>query len=321
MKRLLATDWFGLAGIAAAGMVLISVARPEFLSSFNIFVLLDTIALSTLIALSQMIVIGLGQMNLSVGSIGGLVGICFAGAMQVYGVPAWAAAIGGILLGGVAGCFNGWMTAKAGLSAFIVTLATMAAYKGLNMGITQAQPFYDIPAIVKAAGNASILGPIPVLLVPAVVIALGVGYGLRFLPIGRQILAAGGNLHAAELSGISIARVTIVTHLVSGALAGAAGMMAVARLQMGQPTIGDDWLIPSFAAPVIGGAVLSGGHVSVAGTVAGVVIVALITQALVLFRVDPYYVQFLLGALILAAVGANRLRDTRARRGLMKKAA
>jgi ribose transport system permease protein len=94
-------------------------------------------------------------------------------------------------------------------------------------------------------------------------------------------------------------------------LAAVAGMMTVARLQIGQPTIGDDWLIPSFAAPVIGGAALAGGHVSVIGTVLGVIIVALITQALVLFAIDPFYVQLLLGVLILGAVGLNRYREVR----------
>lgn len=90
--------------------------------------------------------------------------------------------------------------------------------------------------------------------------------------------------------------------------------MAVARLQIGQPTIGDDWLLLSFAAPVIGGAVLAGGHVSVGATLWGVALVAIITQALVLFQIDPYLVQAVLGALILWAVGINRLRETRARR-------
>ena len=88
-------------------------------------------------------------------------------------------------------------------------------------------------------------------------------------------------------------------------------MMLVARLQIGQPTIGDDWLISSFAAPVIGGASLAGGHVSVAGTFFGVVIIAIITQALVLFSIDPFVVQIVLGGLILWAVGINRFREWR----------
>lgn len=310
MRKLFATDWFGLTLLVVAVVIGLGIARPDFLSSFNIFVLLDTLALSTMIALSQMVVIALGQMNLSVGSIGGLVAVSFGGVMQVWGVPAPLAVVGGLVLGGLCGLFNGVMTARAGLSAFIVTLATFAAFKGINLGITQAQPFYGIPDSVKAAGNAG-FGPVPVLLVPAGLAALAVGWMFARLPIGRQILAVGGNTQAAELSGISVGRAIVATHVISGVLAAAAGMMAVARLQLGQPTIGDDWLIPSFAAPVIGGALLSGGHASVSGTIAGVALVALIMQALVLFRVDPYYVQLLLGILILGAVGLARVRSTR----------
>jgi ribose transport system permease protein len=121
----------------------------------------------------------------------------------------------------------------------------------------------------------------------------------------------GGNAHAAELSGISVPATVTAAHAISGVLAALAGILLVARLQIGQPSIGDDWLILSFAAPVIGGAVLSGGHVSIAATVLGVAIVAIITQALVLFRIDPYLVQVVLGALILWAVGINRWRELR----------
>ena len=310
MRRLLDSDWFGLCALVLVAFIAIGALRPDFVSAFNIFVLLDTVALSTLIALAQMVVIVLGQMNLSVGAIGGLVAIGFAGVMQVWGMPPLLAVVAGLLLGGVCGALNGVLTARAGLSAFIVTLATMSAFKGINLGITHAQPFYGIPASVKAAGNAGI-GPVPVLLLPAALAAGLVGWMLARLPIGRQMLAVGGNAHAAELSGIRVARVMISTHVLSGVLAAAGGMMAVARLQLGQPTIGDDWLIPSFAAPVIGGTLLAGGHASVAGTIGGVALVALIAQALVLFRVDPYLVQLLLGLLILAAVGLARVRATR----------
>ena len=310
MRLLLATDWFGLTVLVLAGLLGIGLARPEFFSAFNVFVLLSTVALATLIALAQMVVIALGQMNLSVGAIGGLVAIAFAGVMQVWGVPPPLAVLGGLGLGAACGALNGLLTARLGLSAFIVTLATMAAFKGINLGITQAQPFYAIPESVKQAGNAGI-GPVPVLLLPAAAAAALVAWTFARLPIGRQILAIGGNPHAAELSGVRVARAIVATQMLSGVLAAGAGLMAVARLQLGQPTIGDDWLIQSFAAPVIGGAVLSGGHASVAGTVAGVVLVALIAQALVLFRVDPYFVQLLLGLLILGAVGLARVRAPR----------
>ncbi len=137
-------------------------------------------------------------------------------------------------------------------------------------------------------------------------------------PLGRYILAVGGNEHAAALSGISVPRTVISAHAISGFLAAMAGIMLVARLQIGQPTIGDDWLILSFAAPVIGGAILAGGHVSVVATAIGVAIVAMITQALVLFAIDPFFVQVVLGTLILCAVGLNRLREVRLERSLRR---
>ena len=161
-------------------------------------------------------------------------------------------------------------------------------------------------------------GPAPWLALPAALVLAGMAYLLNRQKIGRHILAVGGNASAAELSGISIPRTILWAHGLSGFLAALAGIMLVARLQLGQPSIGDDWLILSFAAPVIGGAALAGGHVSVLGAFLGVVIVAIITQALVIFRIDPFFVQVVLGLLILWAVGLNRLREVRfrpARRG------
>ena len=140
---------------------------------------------------------------------------------------------------------------------------------------------------MKAFGNTTVLGPLPWLLVPTILAAVAMWYLLNRLRIGRLILAIGGNAHAAELSGISPPQTIVWAHALSGLLAAIAGIMVVARLQIGQPSIGDDWLILSFAAPVIGGAVLTGGHVSVAGTFLGVVIVAIITQSLVLFADRP----------------------------------
>ncbi|MNL00280.1 Ribose transport system permease protein RbsC [compost metagenome] len=167
-----------------------------------------------------------------------------------------------------------------------------------------------MPESVKAFGSALLVGPVPWLAAPTIIIAFALWFMLRRQPIGRFILAIGGNSHAAELSGISIRTTMIVAHGISGLLASVAGILLVSRLQIGQPSIGDDWLILSFAAPVIGGAVLAGGHVSVGATLLGVVIVAIITQALVLFSIDPFLVQVVLGAMILAAVGINRLRET-----------
>jgi ribose transport system permease protein len=311
LRGLLRTDWFGPILIIIVATIVISAFDPSFLSPFNLQILMLAAAVNSVIAMSQMVIIAIGQMNLAIGAIGGLAAISFAGMMQVWGAPPLLAAAAALGVGVLAGLANGFLIARTGISAFIITLASLSIFKGADLGITRAQPFYGVPESVKLFGNTTVLGPIPWLAVPAALVVAGLWYLLYRQRIGRYMLAVGGNPHAAELSGVSIARTVMWAHGVSGFLAALAGVMLVARLQLGQPSIGDDWLILSFAAPVIGGAALSGGHVSVFGTLFGVVIVAMITQALVIFRIDPFFVQVVLGLLILWAVGVNRLREVR----------
>ncbi|MFN4142735.1 ABC transporter permease [Aestuariivirga sp.] len=314
MNRLFDNDWVGPALVCLVAIAGISALQPSFLSPFNILVLLSAISVNMVIALGQLVIIAIGQMNLALGAFGGLVAICFAGIMEFYGVPPVAAMVIGLAIGTAAGAASGFVIARTGISAFIITLAGLQIFKGINLGITEAQPFYGVPQSVKDFGNMAIFGPVPWLVVPMILAALGMWYLFNRLRIGRYILVVGGNRTAAELSGIDVTATIVWAHAISGLLAAIAGMMLVARLQIGQPTIGDDWLISSFAAPVIGGAVLAGGHVSVAGTFFGVVIIAIITQALVLFAIDPFVVQIVLGALILWAVGINRFREIRVAR-------
>jgi len=303
-----------LALVCIVATFIISLKSPAFFSVLNGQVLLEAISINILIALSQMVIIAIGQMNLSVGAIGGFAAISFAGMMEVWGIPAPIAAGLAIASGVLAGSLNGIFIVWTGVSAFVVTLATLSIFKGLNLAITEAQPFYGIPEAVGAFGNTTFFGPLPWILIPALTIVVVVSFMFNRLPLGRKLLAVGANSHAAKLSGINVSRIVIAAHCISGFLAATAGVALVARLQLGQPTIGDDWLIMSFAAPVIGGAILAGGHVGTVATVFGVIIVALITQGLVLFKVDPYLVQVVLGALILAAVGFNRWKDAQANR-------
>lgn len=316
LTRILDNDWIGPAVVSVLAVAIISFFQPSFLSTFNIFVLLSAIAVNMVVALGQLVIIAVGQMNLALGSIGGLVAISFAAMMELWGLPPVVAVLFGLLIGVAAGMTSGFIIARTGITAFIITLAGLQIFKGINLGITEAQPFYGIPQGVKDFGNTAIVGPIPWLVLPMILSSVAIWYLFARLRIGRYILAIGGNRSAAELSGINVDSTVIWAHAISGLLAAIAGMMLVARLQLGHPTIGDDWLISSFAAPVIGGAVLAGGHISVPGTFFGVVIIAIITQALVLFAIDPFVVQIILGGLILWAVGINRLREVRVAKAL-----
>ena len=314
LRNYFESDWFGPASICVLALIGIGSLNSGFLSPLALNALLLAVALNGVIVLSQMVVIAIGQMNLSVGAIGGFAAISFAGLMEVFQIAPVPAAAIAILIGILAGLFNGWLIATTGISAFVITLASLSLFKGINLGITSAQPFYAVPEVVKSFGSDSVLIIVPLLVLPTIVVGVAMWLLLTRIPLGRNILAVGANPSSVVLSGVSLKWTIISAHVISGALAALAGIMAVARLQIGQPTIGDDWLLLSFAAPVIGGAVLAGGHVSVGATLWGVALVAIITQALVLFQIDPYLVQAVLGALILWAVGINRLRETRARR-------
>jgi len=129
LARALRTDWFGPLVIVAAAVAVIGTLRPAFLAPFNIEVLLSAIAINMVIAMAQMVIIAIGQMNLAVGAIGGLAAICFAGMMQVWGLPAPLALAAALAIGLVAGLANGWLVATTGISAFIAFTLTLAGLK------------------------------------------------------------------------------------------------------------------------------------------------------------------------------------------------
>ena len=300
----------GLAVILIVAVAGLTLANSAFLTEFNLYVVLTSVALLTCVALAQMTTLAIGQMNLSVGSLGGLVAIVVGGLIEVWNVPLPFAIAAGLAAGLIGGVLNGVMVALSGVNSFIITLATFSAFHGLTLGLTRAVPFYNMPDALKALGNAR-YGAIPMMLGIVLVVALLVHIMFTRTRIGRHMLAYGGNATAAVLSGLSTRRIVIFAHALSGLLVAIAAVLTVGRLQVAQPTIGEDWLIVSFAAPIIGGALLTGGNVSVLGTMLALALLAVINNALVLLGVDPFWVQVVLGCLILIVVGANRLREGR----------
>jgi ribose transport system permease protein len=309
-RRLVVVEWSGLALAIVLGSLVLAIVAPNFLTEFNIYVMLRSFCVALLVGFAQMVTLGVGQMNISVGAIGGLVAISFGGMMEVFGVPVPIAVVLAIAVGALCGLINGVLTERTGINGFIITLATASAFTGINLGITESIPFYNMPPSLVAFGEQRVFAIPYLLIAPAIVTVLLWVFFARTVP-GRQLLAVGGNPQSAELSGISRGRIIVLSHVLSGGLAAIAAVLAVAQLGSAQPTIGADWLLLSFAAPIIGGAVLTGGYVSVLGTTLAVVLIALIQNGMVLAKVDPYWVQFLLGSLILAAVWLNRWRAVR----------
>jgi ribose transport system permease protein len=302
------TGGFSGAGLAVIVLAaLLSLSAPKFLSPDNFQVIAYSVANLAVVAFAQMVVLAAGGMDLSVGAIGGLTAVIVGGLMEALHVPPALAILAGLSLGVMAGALNGYLVVRTGLSAFIVTLATASVFTGINLGITSGQPFYYLPDSFKAIGGWTVMD-VPALLLITLVLGAALWFVFRRVGLGRQILAVGANPRAAELAGVPVNRSRIIVHAIAGFLAAFAGIILTARLGVAQPTIGNDWLLSSFAAPIIGGTLLSGGYLSVPGVIAGALLLTLVANGLIQLNIDPYWTQLFSGSMILAAGGIDRLR-------------
>ncbi|MFM8745685.1 MAG: ABC transporter permease [Aestuariivirga sp.] len=322
LTRLLLSNEFGLAVLIVIAFTGFAAALPGFTSPFSLFTIGRQIGIDTMIGLAMMAVIVTGGLDLSVGAIGVCAAMVFGWLAQSMGVPLALAVPGGILFGALLGFINGYAVVRSGVHSFIITLASMSIFFGVMVFLSKAQAFNELPAAVMAFGKLRFFGSVSVLLILALVTCVCLSLFYRFTTLGRQMLAAGANPRAAELSGIRTGRVITACHVLTGALAAIAGLMLTARTGAAVPSmagqLGQDWLLPAFLAPVLGGTLLSGGRVSVIGTLLGATFVTVMTSGLLLMRVGEFWILACLGTLLLLAVLADRLRQGMLRaRGLI----
>jgi ribose transport system permease protein len=307
VKRALRSEAFVLFVVVLIGLTTLSIFTSQFLVVFNIYVLLYNIALAAIVAYGQMVVVATGGVNLALGATGALSAVIMGMLMEWYGMPLPVVIAVGLASGLLMGWINGFLTVKTGIHPFVITLATASAYTGTTMAITNANPFYDIyDSVLSWAQARSGIFPWPAVVAIGVAVLLGVLFHRMIL--GRQILAIGGNRQAAELTGVPVGRVIIRTHMISGFLAAVAGYLTMARVEAATPTIGTDWLLPSFAAVIIGGVMLEGGKVAIVAVALGVTILELIANALAINRTNPFWVTLLQGGLLLIAVILGQMR-------------
>ncbi len=299
----------GLLLVNVAFWTLFTVAAPGFLSDYNLFTLLRFVSVQIVIGLSQMVALSVGEMNLAVGAIGAIVALMTGGLMQVLGVPPILAMILGFGFALLAGAINGLLIVRTGINSFIITLATSSMFTGLMLITTKAKAYDALPASFVEFGKMRLF-ELP--LSPLVLIMLAVAAFLFFMyrstALGRQMLAVGANRRAASMSGVQTPRVLVIAHMVSAGTAGIAGIMMAAMLGSAVPVIGQDWLLPSFAAPAIGGTLISGGIVSVFGAVMGGLLIGSITNGLLLLNVSNFWLNLFLGVVLLSAVVLDRVR-------------
>jgi ribose transport system permease protein len=306
-------DRVGLLTIVVIAWVLFSVWAEGFLSDFNFYSMGRAAAVSVVIGLAQMVVIAIGQMNISVGAIGGVAAMFTGWLLESWGLPYPLAIVAGIVFGGVLGGINGVLIAKTRINSFVITLGTMSVFSGLMYVATKVEAFRTLPADFLDLGQTRWLFLSPLVWF-MVVAAFLLWFLYRGTTLGRQMLATGANPRAARLSGIPADRMIEITHVLSGALAGLAGIMLVMRIGSAIPSIGGDWVLGSFAAPAIGGTLLSGGVVSVVGTFIGGLLLATIGNGLTLMNVPNFWVELSTGVVLLVAVILDRVRTVTVRK-------
>ena len=313
-KRFTFTNTLGILVVIIVMSLLVQTRSSEFISPENFITLARNCSITILVGFGQMVVMAGGGLNVSIGSIGGLAAVVVGALIKRADVPWGLAILIAIVIGGCCGAINGIAITRLGSTSeisWLVTLATMSIFAGITLTITKANPFYNLPQGYTWIGTYNIGGFLPVMIVITIIFALFLWGMFRYLSLGHQILAIGANQKAAELSGINVRGIIIIKHILSAVIGACAGILFSTRLGSIHSDIGGDWMLFSFAAPLIGGARMEGGRVNILGAFLGGLLLAMVSNAVVHLQVNVYIVEFLEGMIILIAVGLDRIRAIR----------
>ena len=287
--------------------------RSTFLTPKNMFNILRQNASNLFLATGMTMVIILGGIDLSVGSVIALSGVVAAGCVVNFGLPEAVGFIAAIAVGAAVGLFNGFIICKTDIPPFIVTLASMNITKGIALVLTGGAPIRCMTDAFKFPG-AGYVGPVPTPVILMFIIFILAALMINKTQLGRHIYAVGGNVQAAKFSGISVQKVKFIVYAYTGVMAGIAGVVIASRLYSGQPTAGDGAEMDAIASVVVGGTSMSGGSGRIGGTLIGVLIIGVLNNGLNLMGVDSNFQYIVKGLVILLAVYVDFLRNKKAGR-------
>ncbi|MDN4159960.1 ABC transporter permease [Nocardioides abyssi] len=291
------------------GFVLTAVEGRNFLSTGNISALLTGISILGFIAIGQTLVILVGSLDLSVPYVVSLVSVLAAGTMAGQDGNVLPAVLLALAVAAAIGLVNGAIVAYLGVHGFIATLGTGLVISGY-LATNYQGSHGSAPRSFRLVG-ATQVGPVPVSTLILLGCAVLVVLMLRRTRTGHHLYAVGGNREVARLSGIRTSVPVLVAHTLSSVLAALAGLLLLARLSVGSPTIGSqgDYDLMSIAAVVLGGTLLAGGKGNVVGTLAGVAIFSVLDNVMGVMGVSAFLQDVVRGLVIVVAVAVYARRE------------
>ncbi|NBK92422.1 ribose ABC transporter permease [bacterium 1XD21-13] len=294
-------------------LVIFPTTRTTFLTPKNVFNILRQNASNLFLATGMTMVIILGGIELSVGSVIALSGVVAAGCVINFGLPEIVGFLAAIGVGALVGMFNGFIICKTDIPPFIVTLASMNITKGIALVLTGGSPIRCMTDAFKFPG-AGYVGPVPTPVILMIIVFIIAALIINRTQLGRHIYAVGGNAQAAKFSGINVQKVKFIVYTYTGIMSGIAGVVVASRLYSGQPTAGDGAEMDAIAAVVVGGTSMSGGSGRLGGTLIGVLIIGVLNNGLNLMGVDSNWQYIVKGLVILLAVYVDFIRNKKAGR-------
>ena len=312
---------YGLLILTVLLAILFSILLPNtFPTQLTLDSILATTSITALLALSEMIVSSIGQIDLSVGYGIGIAHILAVGLITRSNLP-WGLDIVAVLLVGVLiGLANGLLVQIAKIDSFIATLGVGTVIYGIANWYTNGQQIVGtLPGGFIAISNTFLFGiPLPAFYVAIIAIVMWIAF--EFLPVGRYLYALGSNARAAELSGIPRPRYIIGAFVAAGILIGFAGIVLASRIQVGQSNVGPDYLLPAIVGALLGATTIRPGRVNVWGTIIAVLLLAVgvagIEQIGAAFFVNPLFNGLtLIIAVGLAGYAARRRLRARVKEG------
>lgn len=296
--------------------IVLSFSNQYFLTAGNISNVLLQTSINGILAIGMTFVILTRGIDLSVGSVVALTGIVSASfattsaTAGIVGAPytPWLAYPVGILVGVACGALVGVIVSRFSVPSFVATLGMLSAARGLTLIYGGGKPVPALTPDFRWIGTGDVFGiPMPVILFGMVFVASW--WILNRTRFGRYIYAVGGNPHAANTSGINVTGLRFAVYVISGGLAGLAGMVLTARTGSALPQAGIAYELDAIAAVVIGGTSLAGGVGRITGTLIGALIIGVMNNGLDLMGIQSYYQQVLKGALIVGAVMLDQKRN------------